>query len=115
MLYASTTNALESRPQSVSNLELSQSKSGDNESNFGKEVAWLYESSNTEELTEEKSAVPLKPSTPQSKTSIPTDCLFFDQFISLHQPTLSFNDASAKKIEHRVQVNTYLNELIEST
>jgi hypothetical protein len=115
MLYASTTNALESRHQSVFNLELSQSKSGDNESNFGKEVAWLYESSNTEEVTEEKSAVPLKSSTPQSKKSIPTDCLFFDQFISLHQPTLSFNDASAKQIEHRVQVNTYLNELIEST
>jgi hypothetical protein len=101
MLYASTTNALESRHQSVFNLELSQSKSGDNESNFGKEVAWLYESSNTEEVTEEKSAVPLKSSTPQ--------------FISLHQPALSFNEFSAKQIEHRIQVNTYLNELVEST
>jgi hypothetical protein len=115
MLYASTTNALEPRPQSVFDLKLSQSKGGDNESNFGKEVAWLYESSDTEGLTEEESAVPPKPSSPPSKKVIPTDCLFFDQFISLHQPTLSFNDSSAKQIEHRVQVNTYLNELIEST
>ena len=115
MLYASTTNALEPRPQSVFDLRLSQSKGGDNESNFGKEVAWLYESLNTEESAEEKSAVPVKSSTPQSKKAIPTDCLFFDQFISLHQPTLSLNDSSAKQIEHRVQVNTYLNELIEST
>ena len=115
MLFASTTNALKSRPQSVFDLRLSQSKGGDNESNFGKEVAWLYESLNTEESAEEKSAVPVKSSTPQSKKAIPTDCLFFDQFISLHQPTLSFNEFSAKQIEHRVQVNTYLNELVEST
>ena len=115
MLFASTTNALKSRPQSVFDLRLSQSKGGDNESNFGKEVAWLYESLKTEELTAEKSAVPLKPSTPQSKKAIPTDCLFFDQFISLHQPTLSLSEPGAQQIEHRVQVNTYLNELVEST
>lgn len=115
MLFASTTNALKSRPQSVFDLRLSQSKGGDNESNFGKEVAWLYESLNTEESAEEKSAVPVKSSTPQSKKAIPTDCLFFDQFISLHQPTLNLNESGAQQIEHRVQVNTYLNELVEST
>tara|TARA_E500000178_G_C16631453_1_gene577835 strand:+ start:61 stop:411 length:351 start_codon:yes stop_codon:yes gene_type:complete len=116
MLYPSISNALESRPRSVFDLKLSQSKGGNSESNFAKEVAWLYDPPETDELCEEnKIASSPTTNTPQSKNNIPTDCLFFDQFISLHQSTERVNGSSPQQNEHRVQVTSYLNKIVEST
>ncbi len=114
MLYASISNALKSQAQSVFDLKLSRSKGENSESNFGNEVAWLYEASQDEELLEENSSTSPKPSTPQPKNNLPTDCLFFDQFISLHQPTPRVNKLGKPDIEHRIQVNAYLNKIVES-
>ena len=112
MFMGSTTNALGSKSQSVLDLKLAQSQRNDAESNYAKEYEWLY-GDDTEELQENTQ---VKSSYDDEECRFdysPTDCLFFHQFIALHQESPQLVRTTSSFDDEIVSINSYLNELNE--
>jgi len=108
----STINALGSRSQSVLDLKLAQSQRNDAESNYSQEYEWLY-GEETKELSEETE---LKSSCGDREVYFdysPTDCLFFHQFIALHQESPQLVRTTSSFEDEIISINSYLNELNE--
>jgi hypothetical protein len=111
MLFATSMNALRSRPQSVFDLKLSQSQSSSSDSSsFGPEFTWLYDqhhaassadSANSRTALEEPAKVPQQP----------TDCLFFQQFISMHQTANRRATGVKSHTSDLAQINNFLGQL----
>lgn len=110
MLFATSMNALRSRPQSVFDLKLSQSQSSSSDSSsFGPEFTWLYDQHQAASAADSaNSRTPLEE--PAKVPQQPTDCLFFKQFMSMHQ-TVNRRAAVVKShTSDLAQINSFLGQ-----
>ena len=108
-IFASIKNALGSQPQSVFDLKIAQSKTRAVESNFAEKVAWLYEASEANP-TQGVSLETARSRADSISANPTTDCLFFHQFIALHQTPHHTRSSSLAHNEQVTQVNHFLSE-----
>jgi hypothetical protein len=110
MLFATSMNALRSRSQSIFDLKLSQSQtSSSDSSSFGPEFTWLYDQHQA--ATAADSATPSTPlEEPAQVSQQPTDCLFFQQFMSMHQTANKRATGANSHATELAQINTFLGQ-----
>lgn len=114
MIFATSLNALRSQPQSIFDLKLSQSRSSSGDvSNFASEFAWLYDQHNAGAVAGGNALEVMAEEAPKAPQQ-PTDCLFFQQFISVHQSSNSQARGANRNAADLAQINTFLGQLRSS-
>jgi len=110
MLFATSMNALRSRPQSVFDLKLSQSQSSSSDSSsFGPEFTWLYDQHHAASSADSaKARTPFEE--PAKVPQQPTDCLFFQQFMSMHQTANRRATGAKSHTSDLAQINNFLGQ-----
>ena len=108
----STASALGSRFQSALDLKLAQSQRNDAESNYAKEYEWLY-GENSQEPQQDNEQKPPCDDGQSGFDYSPTDCLFFHQFIALHQESPQLVRTTSSFEDEITSINGYLNKLNE--
>jgi len=110
MFIGSSQSALRSKPQSVFDLRLSQSHRNEGESQFSQDYEWLYGQNSA--LAEAGAEATVRKHE-ELAANHSTDCLFFHQFMAIHQESPHIVRSNSTFNDQISTINTYLSGLTD--